>query len=197
MDLIHWKQLASFLAVCLAIGALIPYVAAVYRSDVKPHPVSWIIWGSVALVVCIAQWVEGAGVGVLPTAVTAILSFSIAALGFWLNTKLVISTVDKMAALLSTVGLILWMLLEDPNATVAILATVSLIGYYPTIRKARILPDEESSVLFVIGITRNILAALAVENTNFATTAFPISSAIGSLIVVLVIWYGRRAKSAT
>ena len=61
------------------IGVLdtIPYVRDTLRGSTRPHRGTWLIWGVLAVVVCLSQYADGASWSLVMAAVQAVLTCGI------------------------------------------------------------------------------------------------------------------------
>ncbi|MDT8311412.1 MAG: hypothetical protein RQ732_08220 [Methylophaga sp.] len=76
------KILLSNLAIAITLLAFVPYILQIFKGKVRPHVISWLIWGISTLLIFIAQLLDGGGVGAWPIGVSAALTLIVALLAF-------------------------------------------------------------------------------------------------------------------
>ncbi|MCW8194563.1 hypothetical protein F6455_07170 [Proteobacteria bacterium 005FR1] len=194
------KEMLGLIAIALTVTGFLPYVTAILRSRIKPHALSWMIWGAVTFIVFTAQLQAGGGAGAWTNGVSGLLSLSIAVLAFSKsrNHKDAITRADWFFFTAAFSSLPLWYFTADPLWAVVILTTVDVLGFGPTIRKAYHRPHEEGTFFFVAFTARNAVALLALEQYSLATVLFPAATGIAcAALVVLVGWRRQVVGAAT
>jgi hypothetical protein len=126
------KLLFSGAAILLTFAAFVPYIVSIRSGRTRPHVFSWLIWGVTTLLVFLAQRAGGAGVGAWPTAVSALITFSIAWLAFVHGADRAITTSDWLFLAGAASALPCWFLTADPLWAVLVLTVVDLLGFGPT-----------------------------------------------------------------
>ncbi|MDX1573225.1 MAG: hypothetical protein R3341_04310 [Methylophaga sp.] len=63
------KIFFSNLAVIITLLAFVPYILQIFKGKVRPHIITWLIWGTSTMVIFIVQLLDGAGVGAWPIGV--------------------------------------------------------------------------------------------------------------------------------
>ena len=197
MLLKYYKEIFSFLSVVVTFISFFPYLKLIFLNKVKPHGFSWFIWGVTTTVVFFAQYLEGGGVGAIPTAVSAGVTFFISFLAFRKQDKSEITKLDYLFLILALSSLPFWYATSNSLVAVAVLTFVDLLGFGPTFRKAYQNPFEESISFFVLFIVRNIFAVIALENYNSTTLLFPVAISFATLILILVLKIRRNTLSIT
>ena len=70
----HLAPVLGVLAGLAGIADTIPYVRDTVRGSTRPHRDSWLIWGVLAIVACVAQSAHGASWSALMTGTQAIVT---------------------------------------------------------------------------------------------------------------------------
>lgn len=186
------KTWLSIIATTISILALFPYLLSTLRGAIRPHVMSWTIWGITTSIVFWAQREAGGGVGAWPVGISAGVAFLIAITAYTKRGDLRIVRTDWVFFLTALAAIPLWYATSSPLLAVLLVTTVDILGFGPTLRKAYDLPHSESLLFFCMIVVRNILVLMALESYSLTTVIFP--AAIGSMAaVVAVVVVTRRA----
>jgi hypothetical protein len=187
-----YKETLSAVAIGLTFIAFFPYIRSILRGTTKPHVFSWIIWGCVTFVVCLAQLAGGGGAGAWPIGVSGLITIYIAFLAYSKKSDSSITKTDWLFLALAATSLPLWYFTADPLWAVIILTTVDLLGFGPTFRKAYKKPFEEQLTLFAIMTLRNLVAITALQHYSLTTVLFPALTALACIVFIVMVGYRRR-----
>ena len=187
------KTWLSAIATAISVLALFPYLLSTLRGAIRPHVMSWTIWGITTSIVFWAQREAGGGVGAWPVGFSAVVAFLIALTAYTKRSDLRIVRADWAFFLTALAAIPLWYVTNSPLIAVLLVTTVDMLGFGPTLRKAYDLPYSESLLFFCMIVVRNILVLLALESYSLTTTLFP--AAIGSMAaVVATVVVARRIR---
>jgi hypothetical protein len=175
---------ASFATIAIIISAIsfLPYIWSTLKGKVRPHVLSWSIWGLTTTIVfgtahrrrwrgCLARWacrVDG---------------FLIAIIAFTKRGELRITPTDWLFFGLALGALPLWYVTDNPLWAVLLVTAVDILGFGPTIRKAYHQPQTESVLFFSLIVLRNVFVLLALEQYSLTTALFP--AAIGTMALIV------------
>lgn len=162
------KEIFAVLAAVLAIIGNIPYIIDIFRGRVRPHAYTWFVWTLVTGIVLFGQIAKGAGVGALPTAAAGFFTLLIFVLSLR-NGFDHVKKVDTLFLIAALLGIIPWLLTDDPTISIVIAVAIDLIAFAPTLRKTWTKPSTESPILYGSNVVRHILALMALESYNPAT----------------------------
>ena len=188
------KEIIAIIAAILAIAGNVPYVRDVLKGRVKPHAYTWFVWTLVSAIVFFGQLAKGAGVGAIPTAASEIFTLIIFLLSLKYGFK-GIKKIDTFFLVLALAGIIPWVLTSDPTVSVIIAVAIDVIAFIPTIRKTWIAPKTETPILYVMNVSRHILALFSMEAYNIATTLHSIAMIITNTIMTIIISLGLRKNA--
>ena len=188
---VNIKLIFSGIAIVLALVGFVPYIALIMRGKVKPHVFSWVIWGITTTVVFFAQLDADGGVGAWPIGLSGFVTILIAILAYLKRGDSTITRADWGFLIAALASLPLWYMTSDPLWTVIILTAIDMIGFGPTYRKVYLRPFEDSRMFFLIMILRSVCAIVALEAYSVTTVLFPLSLALGFLIVLVILQYRR------
>ncbi|MEA5410446.1 hypothetical protein VB737_01575 [Synechococcus sp. BA-120 BA3] len=189
------KLLLSGAAIALTFAAFLPYIVSIRAGRTRPHVFSWLIWGVTTLLVFLATWAGGGGVGAWPTGVSALITFHIAWLSQAHGADRAITKADWLFLAGAASALPFWFLTADPLAAVLVLTLVDLLGFGPTLRRAWSHPEQERIGFFGLFVLRNLLVLLSLERLTLTTALFPASVGLACVaVVVLLLWRRRRLQ---
>jgi hypothetical protein len=187
-----FKYVFSGLAIILTFTAFVPYIHSIRSGNTKPHVFSWVIWGTTTVIVFLAQLESKGGTGAWPTGVSGAITTYIAFLALHKRSDISITPVDWLFFTAALASLPFWYYTADPLWAVVELTIVDLFGFGPTLRKAYACPHEENIAFFILFITRNAFAILALQHYSLATVLFPLAVGGACLILLIIISYRRR-----
>lgn len=187
------KELLSAVAIALTLVAFFPYISAIIKGTVKPHVFSWIIWGTTTFVVFLAQLEAKGGVGAWPIGVSGGITIFIALLAYLKRADVSITKSDWLFFASAMSSLPFWYFTSDPLWAVAILTTVDVLGFGPTVRKAYAFPHSESLLFFALFTARNLIVIMALENYTVTTVLFPAVIAAACALLIAMVTYRRHA----
>jgi hypothetical protein len=183
------KEILSAAGIALTLIAYYPYIRSITRGNTRPHVFSWVIWGSVTVIVFLAQLAGGGGLGAWPIGVSGLISIYVAVLAWVRRSDFTISRLDWLFFVLAISALPLWFFTADPLWAVVILTTVDTLGFGPTFRKAYRLPFEEHLLFFVLIALRNLISIAALELYSVTTVLFPaVTAAACAVFIAMVVW---------
>lgn len=188
------KEILAITASLLAIIGNSSYLSDVYRKKIIPHPYTWLVWTIVSGINFFGQLEEGAGIGALPTGVAESFTLLIFLFSLQYGFKHIKKT-DTYFLLIALLGIIPWILTENPTFSIIIAVSIDLVAFIPTIRKAWINPKTESPTLYVMNVLRHILTLFSLEAYNIATTLHSIAMIITNTIMTVLIM--RKYKHKT
>lgn len=186
------KILFSNLAMVLTFLAFVPYILQIFKGKVRPHVISWLIWGISTTVIFIAQLLDDAGVGAWPIGVSAALTLSITLLAFVHRDDIKIDSKDMLTLSVSLMAIPVWYLTAEPLYAVMILTLVDLSGFIPTLRKINQDPYSESVIFFALFAVRNVLVLLALEHYSGVTILFPAAIGLACLAIMANMFIRRN-----
>lgn len=187
------KALFSAAAIALTFAAFFPYIRSIRAGRTRPHVFSWLIWGVTTLLVFLATWAGGGGVGAWPTGVSALITFLIAWLAHAHGADREITTSDWLFLAGASSALPFWFLTADPLWAVVILTLVDLLGFGPTLRRAYANPEQERVGFYSLFVLRNLLVLLSLERLTLTTALFPAAVGLACVgLVALLLWRRRR-----
>jgi hypothetical protein len=185
------KLIFAIIGALLAIAGNLPYLNDVIKKKVQPHPYTWFVWSIVSGVTFFGQVAKGAGVAAIAFGASEIFTIII----FFFSLSYGFKNIPKkdsyflFAALL---GIVPWIILNDPTWSVIIMVIIDLIAFIPTLRKTWFKPKTESPMLYGSNVLRHGLALLALSSYNIATMLHSISMIITNTTMTYFILRNRK-----
>jgi hypothetical protein len=177
------KDVLAFIAAGLAFVGNLPYIKDAFTKRVKPHPYTWLVWTIVSTIVVFGQIAKGAGIGALPAAVALVFTVIIFLFSLQYGFKYVRKT-DTFFLIAALLGLIPWLLFDNPTISVIIAVSIDLIAFVPTLRKTYLHPETETPVLYGSNVLRHILTLFSLQAYNIATMLHSFAMIITNSIMV-------------
>jgi hypothetical protein len=203
------KNMLGVLSLLMTAVAYSLYIWQTARQkNIQPHPVSWFLFGLATTVVFKAQWVRSAGPGSWVTAVTALVCFIITALS--LEKYRLVSKRKKLEGVepderirsmsnivsfvLSVIAIFVFLHAKSPLGAAISATAADLVGYYPTIKKGRRQPFNDSTTSFALNSAKFIPALFAMGSYSLATCFYPAALvAMNGYVVILLMEERKKA----
>jgi hypothetical protein len=184
------------LAGVIGVADTIPYVRDTLRGSTRPHRGTWLIWGVLAVVVCLSQRADGASWSLVLAASQALLTSVIFVLAIRRGQGGASATELVMIAVAGA-GVIGWILADEPIVATACVVAADLIGTAMMMPKTYRDPESETLVTFALASLAGALAAGAVGVLDVSLLLYPIYYCVANAAVALVIHQRRRVAHAT
>lgn len=186
------KELASAVAVVLAVFGTAPYLVGTLRGRIKPHAITWFVWTVTTSIAFAGQLVGGGGVGAAPAGASAVIGVAITGHAYSRGDRSY-TRLDRLCLAGALIALLSWALAGDPMVALILIALVDVIGAVPTIRKALAEPRQEGVSPFLLANVKWLLVLCALDRLNVLTLLFPATtSAVNTVIIAVVLI--RRAQ---
>lgn len=185
------KEVVAIIAGILAIVGNVPYLRDVIREKIRPHPYTWLVWTIVSGIVFFGQIAKGAGIGALPTGISELFTLSIFIYSLRYGFKHATRT-DTYFLVAALIGIIPWILSNDPTTSVIIAVSIDLIAFVPTLRKTWRIPQSESYSLYGANVFRHILILFSLRTYNTATMLHSVAMIVTNALMTVFIL--RRKK---
>ena len=171
----------------IGVADTIPYVRDTLRGSTRPHRGTWLIWGVLAVVVCLSQYADGASWSLIMAAVQAVLTTGIFVLSIRRGEGGV-SPVELLMIAIATAGVVGWIVADEPLVATACVVAADLLGAAMMVPKTYRDPESETLVTFAFASLGGALAAGAVGAVDLSLLLYPayfcmVNGAIALLIV--------------
>lgn len=162
----------AVLSALLTISSYAVTCRSIFKGKTKPHAFSWFIWFLLGIVIAAAQWTRGAGIGITMMVVSSAGCLLLAYLGWRVGQKNIVKK-DYIALGLSFLTIPLWVITNDPLASMFLVAFINTLGMIPTLRKSWHMPYEENPLTYFLFGTSNVLSVFSLESINLTTALMP------------------------
>jgi hypothetical protein len=194
--MIEPAPLLGVLAGGVGIADTIPYVRDTLRGATRPHRATWLIWGVLAVVVCLSQYADGAAWSLVMAAVQAVLTSLIFVLSIRRGEGGLRASEAVMIAV-AGVGVIGWIVADEPLVATACVVAADVIGAAMMIPKTYRDPESETLITFVLASVGGALAAGAVGAVDLSLLLYPVYYCLVNGALALLISHRRgRRRSA-
>lgn len=189
------KEIIAVVAALLAFIGNISYLKDVFKGRVQPHPYTWFIWSIVSMTTFFGGLAKGAGIGALPTGVAeafTVIIFLFSLKYLFQGTAGHIRKIDTYFLVICLLGLIPWVVTDDPTISVVIVVLVDLLAFIPTLRKTWAHPETEKPLLYEMNVARHVLTLFSLQTYNIATTFHSIAMICINTVMVKFITRDKR-----
>ena len=170
----------------------IPYIRDTVWGRTRPHRGTWLIWGALAIVVCLSQRADGASWSLIMAAVQAALTGII----FLLSIRRGeggLGTTDLIMVAIAGAGVVGWIVADQPIIATACVVAADLVGAAMMTPKAYRDPDSETFATFACGSLGGARAAGAVAAADLSLLLYPAYYCLANLAIAVLIVHRRRA----
>jgi hypothetical protein len=160
------------LAGLVGVADTVPYLRDTLRGSTRPHRGTWLVWGVLAVVVCLSQRADGAGWSLVMTASQAILTAAVFALAVRYGEG-GLSSVDLSLIAFAGAGVAGWLLAGEPLVAVICVIVADLSAVAMMTPKAYRDPGSETLATYVLAAVAGALAAGAVGSLDVSLLLYP------------------------
>lgn len=186
------KEVAAAIAVVISLVGYVPYLIQIKRGKNKPHAYSWLVWTVVTWIVFATQLASGSGFGASIYAVTGVICTVILYLSFVKGEKNRTHS-DMFMLLCALLSIPLWLVTDNPTASILLVTAIDLFAFGPTIRKCWMKPHEETYVSHTIAGVKYGIGIIAIEKYNFGTLFYPVVLVCVNILFTLYVLWRRGA----
>jgi hypothetical protein len=190
------KDILAVIAAIIAVAGNLPYIRDAFTKRVKPHPYTWLVWTIVSAIVFFGQIAKGAGIGALPAGVAEIFTIVIFLFSLQYGFKYVKKT-DTYFLVAALLGIIPWLIFDNPTISIIIAVTIDLIAFVPTLRKTYLHPETETPILYGSNVLRHVLTLFSLQAYNIATMLHSIAMIITNTTMVGLILKEKLLRKHT
>ncbi len=190
-------ELFALLAILSSVLVYTTYLWSIYQKKTRPHIFSWFNWGLLSAIGAYAQLEIGGGPSAWVVVTIAVVCFFITFLAYFIGEKNITKS-DWLTFIGALLAIPAWLIAEDPFIVLIIVVTISILTYYPTIRKSWRDPWGEPPQTYFWAGLRFFLTLFAVPDASAETLFYPfflMSTEWGFAIYIL--WRRRKLMQQT
>jgi hypothetical protein len=183
--------LLGLLGGLVGVADTVPYVRDTMRGTTSPHRGTWLIWGVLAVVVCLSQYADGASWSLVMAGAQAVLTAVIFALSIR-HGEGGLRPVELVMIAVAAVGVIGWIAADEPIVATVCVIAADLVGAAMMIPKTYRDPESETLITFAFASVGGALAAGAVGAVDLSLLLYPVYYCVINGAIALLI-YERRS----
>ncbi len=187
-----WKDALGILSVAIAVIAAIIYVAQTLRGDVRPHPLSWFLFGVLSATGYWVQRDQGARQGSWTLLAMTIICFLFVAASVARGERS-FSNQEWALTIAGGAVFILYLFTREANVAAALTTIVDALGYGPTFVRGWTYPRKDSVTSFALNGAKFVPSLMAMAPISFATSFYPATLLVLNAAVAIMLVMRRRA----
>lgn len=186
-----WKDALGALSVAIAIVAAIVYILQTLRGEVRPHPLSWFLFGILSATGYWVQRDEGAHQGSWTLLAMTIICFLFVAVSVARGER---SFSKQEWAFLIAGCAVFALYLFTRKATLAagLTTLVDALGYGPTFVRGWSFPRKDSVASFTLNSVKFVPSLMVMDPISFATSFYPATLLVLNAAVAIMLVARRR-----
>lgn len=183
----------TVLAALLGVFDTVPYLRDVMRGSTRPHRGTWLIWSARAVVVCLAQWADGASWSLIMLLTQAVLTTAVFAVAI-VHGQGGTTIIEVVLIAVAAAGVTGWLLSGEPLVATVCVVAADLIAAAMMVPKTYRDPGSETLATFVYASIGGALAAGAVgvaDNAGTTLLLYPIYYCVANGAIAVLIHHRR------
>jgi len=190
----NYRDALGLLSVGLAILAAVIYVAQTLRGEVRPHPLSWFLFGVLSLTGFLIQHDEGARQGSWTLMAMTIICFLFVAVSVARGERS-FSRSEWAFAVAGGAVFVVYLFTGEANIAAALTTLVDALGYGPTFVRGWAQPRKDSVSSFALNGLKFVPSLMAMDPINFATAFYPATLLVLNTAVTVMLVVRRRPSA--
>jgi hypothetical protein len=187
-----WRDALGILSVLLAVLAAFITILQTLRGEVRPHPLSWFLFGTLSLTGYWVQRDEGARQGSWTLLAMTVICFLFVAVSVARGER---SFSRKEWAFVVAGGavFIIYLFTGQANVAAALTTAIDALGYGPTFTRGWSFPRKDSVTGFALNGVKFVPSLMAMDPISFATSFYPATLLVLNTAVSIMLIMRRRA----
>lgn len=166
------KIFFALLAIITSLSGYAFYFRSLYRKETKPHAFSWLIWAFSTLIGFSVQLIEHGGPGAWANGISGLACILVFIIALKKGEKNILIA-DWLSLFAAAISLLLWYITSNPFYTVLIITGIDLCGFFPTVRKSYLNPQQENVTIYFMCGLAYLFTLFAMERYVFVTWFYP------------------------
>src|SRR5271166_443942 len=187
-----WRDALGALSVGMAVVAAVIYVFQTLRGEIRPHPLSWFLFGILSLTGYWVQRDQGARQGSWTLLAMTIICFLFVAASVARGERS-FSRREWAFAVAGGAVFVLYLFTREANVAAALTTVVDALGYGPTFVRGWSQPKKDSVTSFALNGVKFVPSLMAMDPISFATSFYPATLLVLNTAVAIMLIMRRRA----
>jgi hypothetical protein len=187
-----WRDALGILSVVMAILAAVIYVFQTLRGEVRPHPLSWFLFGILSATGYWVQRDQGAHQGSWTLLAMTIICFIFVAVSVARGERS-FSRQEWAFAVAGGAAFVVYLFSREANIAAALTTVVDALGYGPTFIRGWTHPKKDSVTSFALNGAKFVPSLMAMDPISFATSFYPATLLVLNAAVSIMLVTRRRA----
>jgi hypothetical protein len=189
-----WRDALGLLSVALAVLAAVIYIAQTLRGELRPHPLSWFLFGILSLTGYLVQRGEGARQGSWTLLAMTVICFLFVAVSVARGERS-FSRREWAFAVAGGAVFVVYLFTGQANVAAALTTLVDALGYGPTFVRGWSQPNKDSATSFALNGVKFVPSLMAMDPISFATSFYPATLLVLNAAVAIMLVIRRRAPA--
>lgn len=190
------KATIGAIAGFIAAIAYIPYIISILKGKSKPSRATFFIWSLINFVLLTSYIASGARTTIWTISAYTVGAFIVLLLS--LSPKRGMGGFNKLdisCVIGAVIGIVLWIVTDDPRTALYISIIIDALGFVPTFRKVYLDPKSEALPGWAMGCFAAGLNVIAITSLKPEMAVYPIYTLTSTLALVsLMLFPGIRYK---
>jgi hypothetical protein len=187
-----WRELLGALSVALALIAAVIYIWQTIRGQVRPHPLSWFLFGVLSVIGYWVQRDQGARAGSWALLAMIVICFLLAGLSVARGERY-FSWKEWAFWAAGCLVFLLYLFTKEPNTAAFLTTVIDALGYGPTFARGWSYPRKDSATSFALNGVKFAPSLAAMQPISFATCFYPATLLVLNVAVTIMLLARRRA----
>jgi hypothetical protein len=184
------KNVMGAIAVAIALFSYALYVWQTLRGQTRPHPLSWLIFGTLSGTGYLVQLDEAAGPASWVMGITAVVCLLLCLMSFWRGER-AFPWYEWAFLAAAAVIFVFYLVSRQPTVAAVLATTVNVLGFGPTVTKAWARPHSDSVTTFALNSIKWLPAFFAFDSVSIASWVMPVALVVANAAVALLILWRR------
>jgi hypothetical protein len=187
----NWRNVLGLLSVAMALLAFAIYGVQTIVGQIRPHPLSWTLFGILSAIGFWVQRDEGAHAGSWVLLAMTFFCLLLAGASFAKGER---HFPRREWAFLAAACLVLlfYLFTKEPTLAAVLISLIDALGFGPTFSRGWSHPNKDSVSSFSLNGAKFVPSLLAMEPVSIATCIYPASLLVLNLAVSIMLILRRR-----
>src|SRR5208337_2090714 len=186
-----WRDALGALSVILAVAGFLVYFWQTLSGEVRPHPLSWFLFGVLSVTGYLVQRDQGAGAGSWALMAMSIICFLLVAVSV-VRGERSFSGAEWAFLIAGLFVFLFYLFTKEPMVAAVLVTLVDALGYGPTFTRGWTHPEKDSASSFALNGAKFVPSLLAMDPISFATCLYPATLLVLNAAVSVMLLSRRR-----